>query len=276
MDTQPLISVLICTFNGKQYLEQTIDSVLAQSYPNFEIVVVDDGSNDGTPELIALMAEKNPRIRPFYRTNHGLPASRNFSFAQARGEWIAIIDQDDLCYPNRLERQLEVARGNPSARLIFCDVDVIDGTGKVTDRHLAKFNMPGTLIPKGRAGNLLLKLGCYVDSEAFFMHRDSAMTIGLMDESLSYACDYEYFIRAGLAVDFAYTPEALAAWRIHANQATATFPRIRNQVRTVYIRFFWDASVSWGTRLFLFQNLLRSYVGQGLDVLRVSLRTFRK
>ena len=268
MDIQPLISVLICTYNGKQYLEQTIDSVLVQTYSNFEIVVVDDGSSDGTPELIASLAEKHPRIRPFYRTNHGLPACRNLSFAQARGEWIAIIDQDDLCYPNRLERQLEVARGNPSARLIFCDVDFIDENDKVMDRHLAKFNLPGTLIPKGQAGNLLLKLGCYVDSEAFFMHRESAMTLGLMDESLRYACDYEYFIRAGLTVDFAYTPETLAAWRIHANQATATFPRIRNQVRTVYRRFFWDAGVSWSTRLVLVKNLLRSHVGQALDALR--------
>lgn len=268
MNAQPLISVLICTYNGKAYLEQTIDSVLAQTYPNFEIVVVDDGSSDGTPALIAALAGKHPCIRPFYRTNHGLPASRNFSFEQARGEWIAIIDQDDLCYPNRLERQLAVARENPSAKLIFCDVDFIDENDKVTDRHMAKFHLPGTLLPRGLAGNLLLELGCYVDSEAFFMHRESAMSLGPMDESLRYACDYEYFIRAGLAFDFAYTPEILAAWRIHASQATATFPRIRNQVRAVYRRFFWNAGVRWRTRLVLVKNLLRSHVGQALDALK--------
>ena len=268
MYNQPLISVLICTYNGKQYLEQTIDSVLAQTYPNFEIVVVDDGSSDGSPELIATLAERHPQVRPFYRTNHGLPASRNFSFNQARGEWIAIIDQDDLCYPNRLERQLAVARENPSARLVFCDVDFIDENDKVTDRHMAKFSLPGTLIPSGRAGNLLLEAGCYVDSEAFFMHRESALALGPMDESLRYACDYEYFIRAGLSVDFAYTTEILAAWRIHSSQATATFPGIRKQVRSVYRRFFWNSQVGWRTRLILVKNLMRSRVGQILDSLK--------
>lgn len=268
LDAQPLISVLICTYNGQQYLEQTINSVLVQTYPNFEIVIVDDGSSDGTPELIAKLAERHSCIRPFYRSNHGLPASRNFSFEQANGEWIAIIDQDDLCYPHRLERQLATAQDNPSAKLIFCDVEFIDENDVVSDRHLAKFQLPGTLIPSGRAGNLLLDLGCYVDSEAFFMCRETAMKLGLMDETLRYACDYEYFIRAGLAVDFAYTPEILAAWRIHANQATATFSGIRKQVRSVYWRFFWDRRVSWGTRLRLVKNLFRSHVGQLLDVLR--------
>ncbi|MBK9444596.1 MAG: glycosyltransferase [Betaproteobacteria bacterium] len=231
-------------------------------------MVVDDGSSDRTPALIAALAERHSCIRPFFRTNHGLPASRNYSFAQARGEWIAIIDQDDLCYPTRLERQLAVAQENPSARLVFCDVHFIDENDRVMDRHMAKFHLPRTLIPRGLAGNLLLELGCYVDSEAFFMHRESALALGAMDESLRYACDYEYFIRAGLSVDFAYTPEILAAWRIHASQATATFPRIRNQVRVVYRRFFWNRHVQWRTRLVLVKNLLRSHVGQVLDMLR--------
>ncbi len=268
MKKLPLISVLICTYNGKRYLQQTIESVLAQTYLNFEVVLVDDGSTDGTTDLIAKLAGRSPKLRPFYHTNRGLPASRNFSFQQARGEWIAIIDQDDLCYPNRLERQLAVAQANPSARLIFCDVNFIDENDRVLDRHLAKFNLSDTLIPKGLAGNMLLEMGGYVDSEAFFMHRESALALEPMDETLRYACDYEYFIRAGLTMDFAYTQEVLSAWRVHAGQATATFSGIRKQVRSVYLRFLWDTRVRWSTKLIIIKNLLRSHVGQLFDEFR--------
>src|SRR6204780_833193 len=106
----PLITVVVCSFNGERYLEKALNSVLAQDYANFELVIVDDGSSDATVSIIKRFADRYSCIRPFFRGHHGLPASRNFAFAQSRGGWIAIIDQDDLCYPTRLSRQLEVAQ----------------------------------------------------------------------------------------------------------------------------------------------------------------------
>lgn len=266
--TQPLITVVICTYNGELYLEKAIDSVLAQTYPNVEIVIVDDGSADATASIIHALAARHPCIRPFFRKNHGLPASRNFAFENARGDWIAIIDQDDLCYPSRLARQLEIAIENPGAGLIFCDTHFIDENDKVIGNHLSKFSLPERFIPKKQAGNLLLQVGCFIDSEAFFIKREAALSLGRLDESLRYACDYEYFIRAGFAMDFAYSTEVLAAWRVHAGQATATSPRIRQQVRSVYRRYFWAQGVSWWTRMVLLKNLAKSYGGQLRDGVR--------
>lgn len=265
MMTQPLVTVVICTYNGERYLEQTVKSVLAQTYINLEILIVDDGSTDGTPALVNTLAANHSRIRPFFRTNHGLPAARNFAFENAKGDWIAIIDQDDLCYPSRLARQIEVSNENPSAALIFCNTHFIDEKDRVIGDHLSKFSLPERFIPKGLAGNLLLQVGCFIDSEAFFMKRDAALAIGRLDDSLCYACDYEYFVRAGFAVDFAYTSDVLAAWRIHADQATATSPKIRQQVRTVYRRYFWARGVDFLTKIHLLKNLTKSYAGQFLD-----------
>lgn len=264
---QPLVSVVICAYNGEKYLARAIESVLSQTYRNFELVIVDDGSSDGSAELIRKYAAENACIRPFFRTNHGLPASRNFAFENAQGEWVAIIDQDDLCYPTRLARQIKVAANHPTAAVIFCDTDFINEQDEVLGRHLAKFNLPEKFITKGVAGNLLLKVGCYIDSEAFFMRRDAIRAVGVLDAGLRYACDYEYFIRAGLMFDFAYTEDSLCAWRVHPEQATSTFPGIRKQVRSVYSRFFWDKRVRWRTRLVIIKNLLRSYAGQLLDAL---------
>lgn len=268
----PLVSVVICTYNGERYLEQTVESVLTQTHGNLEILIVDDGSTDGTPALVAALAANHPRIRPFFRTNHGLPAARSFAFENAKGDWIAIIDQDDLCYPARLARQIEVSNENPSAELIFCNTHFIDENDKVIGDHLSKFSLPERFIPKGLAGNLLLQVGCFIDSEAFFMKRDAALAIGRLDDSLCYACDYEYFVRVGFAVDFAYTNDVLAAWRIHADQATATSPKIREQVRTVYRRYFWARGVDFLTKMHLLKNLTKSYVGQFLDAAKSRAR----
>lgn len=260
--TLPLVTVAICTYNGERYLAGTLDSVLAQTYRNMEVVIIDDGSRDGTVSIIKRYAERDSRIRFFSRKNSGLPASRNFAFAQARGEWIAIIDQDDLCYPERLAKQVEVANKFPTAGLIFCNTDYIDEEGRNIGSHLPSFSLPDSFIPKGMAGNILLIKGCYVDSEACFIKSKLVSRLGPLDESLRYACDYEYFIRAGLACDFGYTQDTLAAWRIHPAQESATNRNRFKEYRSVLRRYFLCAGVNLGTRLIIIFNLGRSHGGE--------------
>ncbi len=263
-----LVSVTVCTFNGAGFLEKTLKSVLAQTHSNLEIVLVDDGSTDGTRNVADRFAQEDARIRTFYRANHGLPASRNFAFAQARGEWVAIIDQDDLCYPTRLERQLEVARNYPTAGLVFCNTHYIDESDDVIGEHMSGFSLPERFIPKGLAANLLLRQGCYIDSESCFISRKTIRTLGGLDETLRYACDYEYFIRAGFAVDFAYSDEILAAWRIHANQATKKDGRKFVETCEVYWRFIWNRGVTLRSRTSLIVNLCKSLALHFLSKIR--------
>lgn len=266
----PLISVTICTYNGELYLEKTLNSVLAQDYENFEIVVVDDGSSDNTIGIIERFANEHKCIRPFFRGNHGLPGSRNFAFAQARGEWIAIIDHDDLCYPTRLSRQFEITQKFPTAGFIFCNTHFINEHDEVIGDHLSKFSLPETFIRKGEAGNLLLRLGCFVDSESCFIKRETVQRVGALDESLRYTCDYEYFIRAGFEADFAYSADALAAWRIHATQATKTFRRIRYEDRIIFRRYFRGKDVTARTNAVLVKRLCKSFAGEIVDWIRLA------
>ena len=260
--TLPLVTVAICTYNGERYLGATLDSVLAQTYPTMEVVAVDDGSRDGTLSIIRQYAERDSRIRWFRRENAGLPASRNYAFAQARGEWIAIIDQDDLCYPERLARQVAVAAAHPSAGLVFCDTHYIDAVGRNIGNHLSAFTLPDSFIPKGQAANLLLSKGCYVDSEACFIKRTTVSRLGPLDESLRYACDYEFFIRAGFEFDFAYTRETLAAWRVHAGQESAINRNRFRESRSVSGRYFSHAGVTLRTRFAIARNLARSLAAE--------------
>ena len=257
-----LVSVIICVYNGERYLALTLDSVLSQTYTNIEIVIIDDGSRDASLHIIKEYAARDSRIRWFSRANSGLPASRNFAFTEARGMWIAVIDQDDLCYPDRVEKQLAVAAIYPSAGLIFCDTHYIDEAGRITGSHLKSFELPECFIPKKIAGNQLLVKGCFIDSEAWFFRKEVAESIGPLIESLRYACDYEYFIRAGLQFDFAYTRETLAAWRIHPAQESATNKKRFYEHRLVLKRFFFAADVAFVTRFFIIKNLVRSHGGE--------------
>ena len=255
----PLVTVAICTYNGERYLTATLDSVLAQTYPNMEVVIVDDGSRDSTISIIKQYAEHDSRIRWFARENAGLPASRNYAFSQSQGEWIAIIDQDDLCYPERLARQIAVAATHPSAGLVFCNTDYIDSEGRNIGNHLSSFNLPASFIPKKIASNLLLSKVCYVDSEACFIKRTTVNRLRPLDESLRYACDYDYFIRAGFEVDFAYTSDTLAAWRIHPGQETCTNLDRFKEVRSVLVRHFSHEGVFFGTRLAILWKFVKSF-----------------
>lgn len=258
----PLVTVMICTYNGERYLGATLDSVLAQTYPNMEVIVIDDGSRDGTISIIEQYAERDSRIRWFARENAGLPASRNYAFARAQGEWIAIIDQDDLCYPERLARQVAVAAAYPSAGLVFCDTQYINGVGQNIGNHFAAFSLPDSFIRKGLASNLLINQGCYATSAACLIKRTTVDRLGPLDESLRYACDYEYFIRAGFEVDFAYTPDELVAWRRHAGQETRTnFNRFK-EVRSVLRSYLSHDRVTFGTRLSITRNLARSLAAE--------------
>lgn len=254
----PLITVAICSFNGERYLEKTLISVLAQDYSNFEIVIIDDGSTDGTISIIERFADQNKCIRPFFRTNHGLPASRNFAFAQAKGAWIAIVDQDDLYYPARLSRQARVAQKYPTAGVVFCDVHHINESDEVTGNYLSTFTLPESFIRKGDAGNLLLKLGCFSASASILIRRETVQSVGAFDESLAYSCDYDYFVRAGFEFDFAYTSDILAAWRSHAKQATKTYRRVGHESRSVYWRYCRSANALVWTKAVLLGRILKS------------------
>jgi glycosyltransferase involved in cell wall biosynthesis len=112
----PRISVITAVYNGSKYLAQTIDSVLAQSFRDFEYILVDDGSTDSSREIIA--GYKDPRIRLIsHEQNRGLVAARNTAFAHACGELIALTDQDDISKPERFERQVAFLDAHPGNRV---------------------------------------------------------------------------------------------------------------------------------------------------------------
>src|SRR6266508_28055 len=100
--SSPLLSVVLCTFNRADVVVRTLDAVLAQEGIDFEVVVVDDGSTDATPETLAAVAERDRRVRPVRQANAGLSVARNTGLAAAAGAWVVFLDDDDLPDPGWL------------------------------------------------------------------------------------------------------------------------------------------------------------------------------
>ncbi len=128
----PLVSVVLSTYNDERYIAETIKSVLAQTYTNFEFIIWNDGSTDRTEEIIKSF--EDPRIRYFYHENVGLGKACYFACLEVKGEYIARIDGDDICMPNRLQRQVEFLNTHPDHVVVSSSVIYIDENGDTLGR----------------------------------------------------------------------------------------------------------------------------------------------
>lgn len=126
-----LVSVIIPTFNRAYCLPQAIDSVLRQSYQNFEIIIADDGSTDDTESMIRQRYASDPRVRYFRQVNRGVSAARNFGIAQATGAYVALLDSDDIWKPWKLELQLVALCHFPRAGMIWTDMEAINAQDQI-------------------------------------------------------------------------------------------------------------------------------------------------
>lgn len=125
MTDTPLISIVLPTYNRVRFVGEAIESALAQTWTNLEVLVVDDGSRDSTPRVLADYASRDGRVRAFRQANQGVSAARNFALSQARGEWIAFLDSDDIWHPWKLSLQLRVASRFPEVGMLWTNMDAI-------------------------------------------------------------------------------------------------------------------------------------------------------
>lgn len=126
------VSVVLCTFNDERTIKEAIESILCQSYNNFEFIIWNDGSTDGTEEIIK--SYKDNRIRYFFHENTGLGVALRLACAEAKGKYIARMDGDDICLPNRIQKQVEFLESHPDYVLVSSAVYYIDENGEQIGR----------------------------------------------------------------------------------------------------------------------------------------------
>src|SRR5688500_10000211 len=132
-DSSPLVTVIVPAFNAEAWIGETLQSVAAQSWPALEILIVDDGSTDGTAAIAEAFCAGEPRARLIRQPNGGVAAARNRGLAEAKGEWIAPIDADDIWHPARVEKMVKAALAAPERPgFVYAWCRTIDGEGRVT------------------------------------------------------------------------------------------------------------------------------------------------
>lgn len=142
LQNKPLVSVVICTYNQQNFIRETLDSVLAQTYPNIEIIVSDDGSVDGTPDILREYGQRYPdKIKPvFSPMNTGIPSNINRGMKQRTGELTAWLDGDDLMLPAKIEKQVDFLLKHPEVTGCYHDAEIFDsnsgqGIGRMSELY---------------------------------------------------------------------------------------------------------------------------------------------
>ena len=223
--SQPVVSVTVCMHNAAAYVGETLDSLFAQTFQDFEVIVVDDGSTDGSAELVE-RRYADSRLRLIRQRQQTLRLARPLSLAHARGEYFAILDSDDLWSPTKLARQVAAARAAPGAGLVFSDCALIDPTGQPLGRLSDQFDFGSIDLTRGAAHLELLRRGNFVGISTAFAPMAAVRSVGGFNYSYQYVNDYDLWLRLARRYDLAFVDEPLAQYRIHATQFTQRHPEI--------------------------------------------------
>jgi len=217
----PLVTVVIPTYNRAHLVTEAIESALGQTYPNLEIIVVNDGSSDETERVVT--EGYGDRVTYVRQENRGLAGARNTGIRAGHGDYFAFHDDDDLWVSSKLEKQLAQLQAHPECALAYCACLEADTEGRSTGRLYLHSG-------KGRTGDnlgLLLKRTGILPSSVV-VPKWCLERIGLFDEQLRVCEDTDFFLRVYLRHPAAYLREPLVLMRTHGEQKSRTDPKLRN------------------------------------------------
>jgi glycosyltransferase involved in cell wall biosynthesis len=203
-----MVSVVIPTYNNARFLPEALDSLLAQTCRDFELIVVDDGSTDDTEEVL----KPYRNLVRYVRKDNGGPASaRNLGIRQARGQLIAFQDADDIWLPDKLQRQVDYLRDHPNIGVVFSDVTFFGAEGRETCCVKQRFS--------AEAGMTFDNLfhDHFVGMSTVVVRSSCLNEVGLFDESLIGAEDYNLYLRLAKRFQFGFLDEPLIKKRLHEN-----------------------------------------------------------
>ena len=225
MDKFPLVSIVTPSYNQVQFLEKTIESVLAQDYPNLEYIIVDGDSTDGSKELIQRYEKEISTW--ISEPDQGQSEAINKGFNLAKGEIFAWLNSDDLYYPWAIEQAVDYLLKTPDVGMVYGDTDMIDENGRV----IGMFNAQQTNYQR------LMRGGVYIPQPAAFWHADLFRKVGGLDASFFFAMDYDLWVRFAKKTEIRYLPQLWSSFRIHSHGKTTVFDdRCWPEMRRVHKR----------------------------------------
>jgi glycosyltransferase involved in cell wall biosynthesis len=199
----PLVSIITPSFNQAHFLEETIQSVLGQSYPNLEYIVVDGGSTDGSLEIIQRYAH---RLAWWVsETDRGQTDAINKGFARARGQVLAWLNSDDTYQPGAVAEAAAFLQAHPQTGMVYGDANLVDETGQVIG-----------LFPASQTDYRRLRRGfVHIPQQSAFFRADLWQQVGPLDPTFYFAMDYDLWVRLAKLAPLQYHPQLWANFRLH-------------------------------------------------------------
>jgi hypothetical protein len=198
--------------DGLPYLEQAVDSILAQTFTDFEFVIIDDGSTDSTPDVLRRYQSADRRVRVHHQQNVGLTPSLNRGCHLARGPYLARMDADDISFPDRLERQVEFLDRHPRVALLGSAVVRIDELGRQIKRSECPTSHPEIV-------QALTRYNCFTHPTVM-LRRDMLAAVGGYREAYRQAQDYDLWLRLSERYEVANLADPLLYYRVYASQVS--------------------------------------------------------
>jgi glycosyltransferase involved in cell wall biosynthesis len=210
--TDTSVSVIVTTYNSGKYVGKTLNSVLNQSYKNFNIIVVDDGSSDNTIDIISTYGDKCTLLHHENNCNLGQSATLNLGISKTKSPLIAFIDSDDMWHSDKLREQVKTLTEYPDVGLVYTNGSLIDENDNVLCEIL-----PASFMENNKPEDMLLK--CYIKSpSAVMVRREVFDKVGLFKTYLFNGKDHDMWIRISEIAKFHYIPQNLYYYRKHPNQ----------------------------------------------------------
>ena len=209
-----LVSVVIATYNMGRYLPDAVESVLAQSYPEVEVLIVDDGSTDDTPNIVRQW-QQHPRVRLHRQVNSGQAHAKNTGIRLGRGAFVAFLDADDLWFPDKLSSQMPLFEGRPEVGVVYSGHEKMDDLGRPLPQEQTRLH-------RGRVSGPLL-VENFVSFPTAVVRRACLEHYGAFDESLGMGIDYELWLRLSAHCEFDFIAKATARYRVWAGQMSGNY-----------------------------------------------------
>lgn len=210
--TNPKVSVVMPVYNAEKFLRESIDSILRQTYEDFELIIINDGSNDRSKYIIDHYAKQDSRIVSINQTNHGVVYSANKAIEMARGEYIARMDADDVSFPDRLRQEVNILDSHPGTVLVCSSFEIFDEQGEYRYREI--------VLPDNAAIQRALYLRNPIANGSTMIRKKSLIKAGLFDEI--FAEDFHMWMKLAKLGDFEATGTVLYRWRMNPNGLTLT------------------------------------------------------
>ncbi len=232
----PKVSVIIPAYNAMAYLPETLESVRKQTFTDFEVLIINDGSSDNIVEWVSQITDS--RVKLISQENKGLAETRNIGIAQAQGEYLAFLDADDLWEPTKLEKQIPYLENDLEVGLVDTWVALTDEHGKPT----------GTVIKtnaEGRVWKQIIERPTVVCGSSPLVRRCCFETVGVFDTNLSGSADWDQWIRVASRYSFALVREPLTYYRQHYSSMSKNCKKMLEDNIAVIERAFQSAPPEW-------------------------------